>query len=320
MIAAVRIILPLAALGAAAWLGSMAARKSYFAPRATLLTPIDGHRAFLIEAAKERRDRGRLEAALKHYVDRSLGGDLQTVDHRLRSRLNRLGEAAGLKRLTVTTGHASSRQSPAKSQFQRRGIQRGLREEIDFVELQGSISGEGTLEQVLRLTHRIQAEPWLKKIEHLKIDPRENGKRFAMTLRLRTLFLPGRTPTQPILDSPAPAGFERYASLVETNPFAVPPAPSKAKPAPPEPAAAAPKPAFPYAQWVLTGVAEAAAGAEVWLLDRKSGESRRLLVGESLQRMVFVAARGDRAEFQLKQERLSVVVGQNLSEGTPVRE
>ena len=157
MIGLVKIILPLAALGAAAWLGSMAARKSYFIPRAKLQATIDGHRAFLIDATKERLDRRRVEAGLQDYVDRSLGGDLQTVDHRLRSRLNRLGEAVGLDGLTVGTGHASSRQSPAKGQFKRRGIQRELRAEIDFVELQGSISGEGTLEQVLGLTHRIQA-------------------------------------------------------------------------------------------------------------------------------------------------------------------
>ncbi len=320
MIGLVKIILPLAALGAAAWLGSMTARKSYFIPRAKLQATIDGHRAFLIDATKERLDRSHVEAGLQDYVDRSLGGDLQTVDHRLRSRLNRLGEAVGLNGLTVVTGHATGRQSPAKGQFKRRGIQRELRAEIDFVELQGSISGEGTLEQVLGLTHRIQAEPWLKKIEHLKIDPRDNGTRFGVTMRLKTLFLPGRSPTEPNLDAPEPADFDRYASLVDTNPFAVPAPPPGPKPASPEPASPTAQQAFPYARWVLTGVAEAAPGAEVWLLDRKSGESRRLLVGESLHRMVFVAARGDRAEFQLEQERLSVVVGQNLSEGTAIRE
>ncbi|MHC4448256.1 MAG: hypothetical protein ACYSXF_10830, partial [Planctomycetota bacterium] len=200
---------------------------------------------------------------------------------------------------------------------------RALREEIDFVEVQGWISGWGSLEQVVGLIHRIEAERWLKYIDQVKLDPKENGQRVDVTVRLRTLFLPGRAPSEASLASSdtevaaAAATPERYAALIKANPFAVPPP----KPTAPPPVAArkAPgPPSFPYGQWVLTGVAESDGIGEIWLLNPKSGESRRLAVGESLHELVLAAAEGDRAEFQIAQERFSVAVGQNLLQRTSV--
>lgn len=53
-------------------------------------------------------------------------------------------------------------------------------------------------------------------------------------------------------------------------------------------------------------------GAEVWLLNRDSGESRRLAVGETLQELVLVAATGEVAEFRLNDEHFTVSVGHRL--------
>ncbi len=250
--------------------------------------------------------------ALRDYADRTLGGDLETVDHRLRSRLNRLGEALGLANLSVGTGPVREKETPAKSKFNRRHHAE-LREEVDFVEVDAWVSGQGSLEQALRLVHVVDGDPWIKRLNQLRLVPRDNGDRFGVTLRLTTLFLPGREPeTPPIATEPAP-GFERYAQLIERNPFRVPP---KAEPKPPpQPVQAAAKPpVFPFDQWVITGVVEGPDGPEVWLRNRKSNASRRLLVGHTIDRLMLAAADGDMAEFADGDRRFKVLVGGRLSD------
>ncbi|MHC4769169.1 MAG: hypothetical protein ACYTEI_10715, partial [Planctomycetota bacterium] len=147
----------------------------------------------LREAASDHVD---VNGRIRGLVDRTLGGDLETVDHRLRSRLNRIGEDLGLEALSVGTGRVRRLETPAKSQFKRRG-QQALRGELDFVEVEAWISGEGSLERVLRLIHRIDAEPWPKRVHQVRVQPKLSAQRFAVQLRFVTLFLPDRDPIQP---------------------------------------------------------------------------------------------------------------------------
>jgi hypothetical protein len=308
----VRIILAVVVVAALAWLGWAPVRAGYLdkikdrqAKIVSLTEDVDRLR----EAAANRSG---LSARIRDYVDRTLGGDQETVDHRLRSRLNRIGEEIGLEALSVGTGRVRQLESPAKSQFQRRG-QRALREEVDFVEVEGWVSGEGPLERVLRLIHRIDAEPWLKRVHQVRIQPKRSAERFAVQLRLVTLYLPGRSPSQPPPPG-APGDFGRYAALAARNPFLVPP-PSPQPAAAPEAVTAAPGAAL--GRWMLTGVAANQGSVEAWLLNPDSGESRRLALGEALAEAVLVAADGDVAEFQLGDVRFRVAVGSRLTERLP---
>jgi hypothetical protein len=246
---------------------------------------------------------------LQEYVDRTLGGDLETVDHRLRTRLNRIGEELGLEGLTVGTGRVRHLESPAKGQFNRRG-QKALRDEVDFVEIEGWISGEGPLDRVLRLIHLVDAEPWLKRVQQVHLQPKDNGARFSVQVRLVTLFLPGRAPQEPPPPGD-PQGFARYAPLAARNPFQVP-APQPA----PVPAAPGLSP-DPLGAWTLTGVAAERGHAEVWLLNPASGETRRLAVGETFMDVTLLEADGSAAEFQDGAERFRIVIGGRLSERQP---
>jgi hypothetical protein len=229
--------------------------------------------------------------------------------------LNRLAEHAGIQNASVGTQSPVRRQSPARSMF-KGNLQRSLRDEIDFIEVPGSITCQGTYEQTLRLIACIEDEPWIKRIDQVKIDPRDNGGKFDITLRLTTVFLPGRGPTGELAAAIPVPDLNKYAVFVQSNPFRIPPSP------PPVTVAAKPQPApptgFPYEQWALTGVAESTAGAEAWLLNNQTRESRRLAVGESLQDAVFTAVSGDSAEFQLGEQRFLVSVGQNLNDRTPL--
>lgn len=307
----VRLMLALAAIAAVLWLGWTPIRAVYFQRRAVL-----EERRVSLAADVERylngvKDHDRVEGAIQEFVARTLGGDLQTVDHRLRSRLNRIGEDLELDALTVGTGRVRRLESPARSQFERRGEQLALRDEIDFIEVEAWIAGRGTLERVLQLVHRLEAEPWLKRVQQVRVEPKENGKRFSVSLRLVTLFLPGREPGA--LPPPAddPAGFARYEGLLHRNQFQVPPKPVQQPVATPAPA---PDPGFPLGQWVLTGIAAGPSAVEVWLLSSTSGETRRLAVGESWRELQLVSADGLVAEFRLGDTQFKVAVGRPLSE------
>jgi len=79
------------------------------------------------------------------------------------------------------------RASPARTLF-KGNAQRTLRDEVDFVELPAVVSGQGNYEQALRLISSIENEPWIKRIDSIKMDPKDNGGKFDFSLRLTTLF------------------------------------------------------------------------------------------------------------------------------------
>jgi hypothetical protein len=325
MNAPVKAILLALALLIGAWLGYAALDRWYLLPRREALNEIADINLALASQAESRRLRPEVARELDQFVDRTLGGKLETVDHRLRTRLNRLAEQVKLQGVSVgTEGGGTARQSPARSVF-RAASQRGMREEVDFVEVQAWISGNGSLEDVVRLIADIQAEPWIKRIDSVGLVPRENGSRLAVNLRLTTLFLPGREPRTEVTAGAAGVSIDRYAALVSGNPFRVPPAPQAAPPAAAAAAAAQPAPPpaplFPWNEWTLTGVAQGPAGAEAWLLHKPTGQTRVLSVGQSLDAAalsgVQIDSQGDAAEFTLGDQRFRIAVGATMDQRAP---
>jgi len=269
-----------------------------------------------------RLQRPDVDAALDGFASRTLGATVPEVDSALRSRLNRIGELEGLGNLTVGTTGASARPSPAAARFTRSGDQRALREELDIVEVGGWISGRGTLEQALRTVLRIKNEPWLKRIDQVRLDAGAAGDadRITLTVRLTTILVPGRTPGGEFPDI-APAEVVRVATLLERSPFRMPPPPAPPPRQPQREAPPAPPPTpppFPYGDWVLTGIAAGPSGAEAWLHNRRSGERRVLAPGEGLHEMVLALAIDDGAEFALGDARVRVGIGRALNDRTPV--
>jgi hypothetical protein len=300
------IVVVLAGLG---WLVWTPVRSTYVEPRADL------ERERVERTSKVNRyrtgtdDHLRVTNAVQAFVDRTLGGDLETVDHELRTRLNRLGEEIGLRKLSVGTGRVRQMESPARSLPAFRA-DRALREELDFVEVEASISGEGALEAVMQLVHRIEAEPWMKRVDQVRMQPRDNGERFVVTIRLVTIYLPDRTSTRPLKPTSDPADFDRYRHLAGRNPFRVAP---KAAAAPPSQPLSTPRAVDKYRKWVLTGVVSGPDGVEVWLLHADSGRSRSLVVGQQIEEVRLVAAQGDTAEFQHGDDRFTVAIGRPLA-------
>ena len=315
-------LLALAALAALTLLGWAGVSLAHGGRIESLETRIQRHRSFLAEAAGDLDRRIEVRDSIDAFTDRTLGGDREAVDHALRTRLNRLGEIIELDDLLVDTLRATRQGTPAARQLDGRG-QSGLRKELrdrpDFVEVEAIVSGEGTLEQALRLVHRLEAEPWPKRIDRVHLDPDDNGERVSISVRLATLFVPGATPgaPPPALSRNDPPGFNEYAALAAMNPFRLPPPPPEPEPEP-EPEPPPVKPEFPYGEWGITGIVDGPDGGEVWLTNRRTGDARRLSVGDRLHEAVLVAAKGDRAEFGIGEERFDVAVGQTLRERIPI--
>ncbi|UCD76488.1 MAG: hypothetical protein JSV91_06100 [Phycisphaerales bacterium] len=295
------------------WSGAEAV---FFGPRRDLVGQIADAQAAVDKSRNRLDDMPALERQLTSYADRTLGSDKEEVDAHLRQRLNRIAETVKVAGATVGTGSRSSRQSPARRAFPRSASWDALRDEIDLVELDGWISGEGSFAQVMQLVDRIEAEPWLKRIDYLKLDPKDNGERFGFTVRLTTLYLPGRSPAEAAPAAYDRSRFQRLASLVESNPFRLRPPRPAPPPAAPEAAPSPPPspPEFPYEQWVVTGVAQSQAGEEVWLRNSSTGETRILRVGQSIGKAVFASLRGDSAVFRIDDRHFLVQAGRNLND------
>ncbi len=327
------LLVGVALLAVFGWLGLQSFGSLYLEKRRTLKAQVEHLDSDLRRFRAAADDHPRVIQAIGGYADRTLGGDRETVDHRLRSRLNRIGEEIGLSAVTVGTGRVKSLQSPARSEF-RHSARRALGKEIDAVEVEGWISGQGAFEQALRLIYLIREEPWLKRVTQVRLQPTDGGKRFAVTLRLTTLFLPDQEPQTPLEATDDPAadegavgvvgvggvggvggvvGFETYRPLVVRDPFRLPSAaprqsqnqnqnPSNPPPRGPLPILGGSSPV-----WPRDPVARRSG-----CLRADSGESRRLGVGETFQGLVLVGAAGEVAEFRLGETRFSVTIGQRL--------
>ncbi len=305
-----RIMLALVGLIVLGWMATATARRVYFAPHAKLATDLETVTVRVTRFQDGLDDAAHIETDIQAYVDRTLGGDRETVDHRLRSRLNRLAEQLQLEEITVGTGRAVRRTTPAKREFSRRD--KALRDEIDFVELNGWVTATGSLRQVLMLVDALETDPWLKRIDQYRIDPKDNGERFSAMVRLTTLFLPGREPRSVASPPYDPAQFDRYGPLVNVNHYRLPDPKPEATPASPAP------PVDALAAWTLTGIVEAAGGAEVWLHNSSTNESHTLRAGESYNGITLISARGEMAVFSDGDIDFVLQVGHVLSDRSRV--
>lgn len=313
--------------------GYLVGEKRFSDDRTKVLAEIDTFTGVLTRARSNRESRPALDARLQAITDRTLGGSIESVDSEVRRRLNRACEELGLSEFSVTTGVSNSRPTPAKSEF-KRPDERKLRDEPDFVELQTTVTASGTASQVLQLVFRMEIEPWLKRIELIRLNPDVAGDKVRVTLRANTIFLPGQSPKSPlVLDQAKVSTASRYAALFGANLFKVP-APPPATPAVVASAANAQTPATPppsnpgtdsgsapagptgfaYGEWQVTGIVEGPTGTEVWLRHVPSGTPLTLAPGGAVGDLILRSVRYDFAVFEGAGGSFRVQVGNNLSQ------
>lgn len=309
------ITLSLVAVVLVGWLGWRAANAWYVQPRRSLSEDVADMGRRLASRETALRDAPRVEREIRAWADRTLGADLEAVDHRLRARLNRIVEAAGVASASVGTGPGRAVGTPARRQVPAR-----LRDETDLVEVEAWITAEGTGPQIVELIDRVDAEPWAKRLDQVKLTPKRDGVTFGMTLRLTTMYLPGLEPASTAAAAYDPARLARLADLIELSRFRVPPPEvavadaASETPGEPEPDAA---PDVPWNEWMLTGIAERSGGSEAWLRNTRSGETLTLVVGEGWNQVVLRDADGESAEFERAGRRFRLTVGEHFGAHLP---
>lgn len=312
--------------------GAVIGDRRFSDERAAMSEKIETYRRFLTDASAKSKARGDLDAKVQALADKMLGPTLETVDSEVRRRLNRACEELGISDFSVTTGTSIVRQTPAKKEF-RQPDARKYRDATDFVEVQATVIASGTVESIYKLIFRIDAEPWMKRIESIRLNPISDDRFARLNLRLTTPFMPGLAAKAPL--QPDAARLElasRYALLFESNPFRIPPPPSLAPPPavvaqgaspqsqPPQPPAATPAPppttpgGFPYGEWQITGVIEGPSGPEAWLRHLPSGATLALQPGVAVGELVFRRVEYDFAVFDSPSGACRIQVGTNLTQ------
>lgn len=303
--------------------------------RVTTLTKIDQYRRALTDASSKLKARPELDKKLQGLADQMLGPSLESVDSEVRRRLNRACEELGLSDASVTTGTSIERPTPAKKEFKQPEA-RALRDEPDFREVQATVSASGSVDRVYRLIFRIGSEPWIKRIESIRLSPSADGQQVRMALRLTTPFMPGIAAKKPLVLDPAQLQVgDRYAGLFASNPFRIPPPPvptavvANPQPTAPEanggvtappvappiapPVAAG---AFPYGEWQITGIVEGPSGPEVWMRHVPSGSTLAVVPGTPVGELVFRKVEYDFAVFDSPSGPCRIQVGTNLTQRT----
>ena len=314
----------LGVLGGAGLLGWAVGSGRMDGARAEILRKTDLYRNVLLTVRSERTERPSLDERLGAVVDRSLGGELESVDSDLRRRLAMLAESSGVRGASVSTVGAVVIATPAAREFSRSGNERAFRDEPDFVVVRANVKGVGTIDAAVRFIHELDAAPWLKRIEQVRFDPDREGKSIGIAVRVATLFLPGLAGDGG-LDQRPPSSRRpgsRYDSLVAANPFSLP-----ALPAPPAAdVVSAPRvpvaPKDPRAAWLLTGIMEGPDGTEAWLRQIETGETIEMSLSAEKRiggRIVLQldAASGDIASFRVGEETFRVLVGSTLDRPLP---
>ena len=261
-----------------------------------------------IESA-ERFNRSRVDVteSLRELRARTLGASSEEVEHNLRVLLGEIGRTQALAELVVDSRRRNVRENPAMRVATRTFRDKEERRSVDFVEVEGTLSGLGSVEQVLGTVATIQSQPWLKRVDLVRVTPRGDGSVVELTVSLRTAYIPGATGVMdPVaLGEITQSQASLAVSLSGRSMFMPPPPPppepvqavvEKPKPKPkPRPKPPAPK----YDKWRITGWAQGRDSVVLYLVEVSKGTSRVLIPGDEVLNMVFRGLEGPSVVLEL---------------------
>jgi len=329
MKAAIRSRLPLAAgvfVVGAVVIGAYITQ--YASPRATLSGEVAVARESVQRLEKQLEGRPALRARLRTVGATTLGGKLDTLEHRFRTGLSRLAEAEGLTSVVVDHGTPQAQPSPL---LNAKGIATGLKRELrrapDFEVVRGVLRGSGSLEQTLRTIAAAQAQPWAHRIEGFSIAPAgKDRERFDLTLRVATIFAPAVAPAPdaaPVVVQTPVEAEPLWRAVAAKNVFRAPPAGKAAEPsvlvADVANAEPPPQPFAPYEEWRLAGVTVSSVrGAEAFFVNVRTGARVTVPKGGLVLDALFVEGSGERAVIEIGGKRFEISNGQTLAARRPL--
>ena len=259
--------------------------------------------------------RGKLATeALEELRTRTLGGDEETVDHRVRTQLNRLLESLDVAEASVTTTEPKIMETPARSALGKASASlRRLRDEPDFATLEVKIGGVASVANAMRLLTELRAQTWPCRIDDVRLDPLGEGARLRFAIRCTTMFLLGPDSGEPTLSGASEGALAAFADFAKSNPFALPR--RSPKPAPAQASGktkrSPPSPSFPYERWRLTGVAELSGALETWWV-RPDGNTVVLRHGATIGQATIAFIEPEAVILQRSGRELRVEIGRAI--------
>lgn len=242
------------------------------------------------------RKRVPLTEELRQFEVRTLGSTSEEVEHALRVLLHEIGTANRLSDLSVDSHSRNPVQNPATRRSRAIIRDKSERERPDFVPVEGSLNGSGSLAQVTAAVAQLQSQEWMHRISDLRLTPRDGGRRIDLRVTLSTIYFPGAARaaadhSATSTDSEARARAEVIAARALFSP--VQPTPEKpvevVKPTP-TPPPVKPTP-LPYGKWRITGFGRGGQGPILYLVGPKQA-TQTLGVGEEVLNMVFRGLEG----------------------------
>lgn len=271
----------------------------------------------LLEESRVRRE-------LEEIVAGAVHADRDSLEHRLRTASATLAFDAGLTRLEINSLPPRALGNPAGQArgIRERSFQRSLRDRIDASEARVVVSGEGTLESVLRALALADAQRWTLGVDSWSIKPArlEEGKpavfKLSMTLTALVVDDGGSIAGEITIDPLDDRVRGQLASVVLADPFKTALAPQpvvvQAPPPPPPPKTEPPPPPPPGAGWRLAGVLKGETG-QYAIVVHENGRRRTLALGEEVGGLRLADLLGEVATFEANDERFEVRNGELLA-------
>jgi len=322
--------------------GWLALSWMFLTPRRELLDRIGTTQTSILQLQEELDGQDDLLSEQHTLAARTLASEPDVATARLRDGLSRVGELAGLTGVTVSHGRPTGISNPL---IQARGIsttlKRKLRAEKDFDAIRASLSGRGTLEQVLGCLAMAQSQTWIHRVEGFELKPATGGKdneaKFDLRLDVITLLASnmlargkdGKLIDPEITLTPARASAEQtWRPIAQKNAFRRPIEDKPEGSGADKPVQIAqqsttdstptPQPFAPYEDWKLTGIVAGGRGAEAFFINSRTGERVTVLRGARILDAVFVDGSGESGIFEIGGDRFEVRNGQSFASRRPL--
>lgn len=293
---------------------AFAARAVYFVPAAKKAETLREGRGKLAAVERELEKRHALRARLDGLGGVMIAGATDEFEHRLRSGLAAIARESSLAEVSLGNGRPSPVRSPVLSQRGTSDLGKALRARPDFAVVRGWMTGQGTLEQVMRALASVRAQPWIHRVESFSIKPIGGERqRFELRVDFATVLMDGveREVVEPwVLAPPSAASLAFAGEVVEASVFGARPQPAPVVAQAPRALGPSPKP---YGDWRVTGLIEGRE-TEALLVNGSTGERLVLEPGQGVLDAVFEDGAGERTVFSIEGTRHEVTVGQTLAE------
>lgn len=288
----------------------------YASPRDALNTKISRQLEELHRYAGDAAAGDELAGRRSQFIATTLGGQVDEVQHKFRTRLTEIARTSGLveEEIKVSSGNPRLPANPAARRATKswRDL---FRAHPDFAVMEGEVRGVGTLDDVLRTVATIQAQSWAHRVDSISLRPSVDGEMFELRVGVRTVFLPGENPeTLPPVQELPINGEMAWAGIVAKNVFREPKPTEAVAVAPSPPETSAGKPPPPYHEWRLVGVWDGANTLGVILVNTRTRRSRLLAPGDRVLGAKLISAAGERAQFDVDGKRYELLQKQTLAE------